>query len=140
MSWSGNRLPLLRDMRLELAHDVLAEAVHGAFAGERHQRDLARLTGLEAHRRAGPHIGPHAARLLAIEPERRIGLEEMIMRADLNGPVARVSDRERRGLAARVERKVAGFDEELAGGHVPVSFAVIARPAQQAEAISIRLR
>src|SRR4029077_7902693 len=84
---------------------------------ERNQRDLARLPRLEPHRRPGRDVEPHAARLLAIELQRRIGLEEMIVRADLDRPVAGVGDGERRGLAAGVERDLAGLDEELAGGH-----------------------
>src|ERR1700722_2434584 len=112
-----NRLPLFRDMRLELAHDFLTETIDRALAGKRDQRDLARLPRLEAHRGAGRDVEAHAARLLAIELERRIGLEEMIMRADLDRPVAGVGDHERHGLAAGVESDFAGLDEHFAGNH-----------------------
>src|SRR5258708_34975559 len=103
---------------LKLAHHVLAEAVPGALAGERDERDVARLPGLEAPRGAGRDVEPHAARLFAVELERRVGLEEVVVRADLDRPVAGVRHRQRHGLAAGVDRDVAGFDEKLAGGHV----------------------
>src|SRR5215469_10813445 len=104
-------------MRSKLSHHVLAEAVHRALAGERDQRDLAGLPGLEAHRGARRDVEPHAARLLAIELQRRIGLEEMIVRADLDRPVAGVGDGERHGLATGVEGDLAGLDEQLARDH-----------------------
>ena len=53
---------------------------------------VARLARLEAHRGAGGDVEPHAARLLAVELQRRIGFEEMIVRADLDRPVAGVGD------------------------------------------------
>src|SRR6185437_15243003 len=96
---------------LKLAHHVLAEAVDGTLAGERDERHLARLPRLEAYRRAGGDGEPHAARLLALEFQGRIGLEEMIMRADLDRPIAGVGDGERRRLAADVELDLAGGDE-----------------------------
>src|SRR5262249_54006777 len=64
-----------------LPHPVPAKAVDPALAGERAQRHLARLPGLEPHRRASRNVEPHAARLPAVERQRRIGLEEMIVRA-----------------------------------------------------------
>src|SRR4029077_20971526 len=100
---------------------------------ERNQRDLARLPRLEPHRRPGRDVEPHAARLLAIELQRRIGLEEMIVRADLDRPVAGVGDGERHGLAAGIERDLAGLDEELAGGHLHLP---LIRHCERSEAIS----
>src|SRR6202011_6282436 len=102
----------------EFAHDVLAKAVDRALACERHQRHLAALARLEAHRRAGRDVEAHAARLLAIEFERRVGLEEMIMRTHLNRPVAGVGHRQPHGLAPGVERDLAFFDEHLTGNHL----------------------
>src|SRR5262249_56130985 len=57
------------------------------------------------------------ARLLALEVQRRIGLEEMIVRADLDRPVAGVGHRQRHGLAAGIELDLAVLDEHLAGDH-----------------------
>src|SRR5262249_196340 len=102
----------------ELAHDVLPETVDDALAGERDQGDAARLARLEPHGRAGRNVEPHAARLLAIELERRIGFKEMIVRADLDRPVAGIGDAQRDQLAALVELDLAILDEELAGDHV----------------------
>ena len=65
--------------------------------------------------RVCPELEAHAVRrrcraacraLFALELQRRVGLEEMIMRADLDRPVAAVGDRERHGLAAGVERSI----------------------------------
>ena len=86
---------LLRRGLIEFAHDFAEESVNDAVAGQRHQRDRAFLAGLEAHRGAGGDVQPEAARGGAIEFERGIGLEEMIMRADLDRPVAGVRDFER---------------------------------------------
>ena len=44
---------------------------------------------------------PEAARRRAIEAQRRVGLEEVVVRADLDRPVAGVRDLHRDRLAAR---------------------------------------
>ncbi|KIU01525.1 hypothetical protein QU38_01175, partial [Staphylococcus aureus] len=102
---------------LQLAHHVAAEAVDRALAGKRHQPHLAALARLEPHRGAGCDIKAHAARLLAIERQRRIGLAEMVVRADLDRPVAGVGNGQRHGLATGIELDVAVLDEEFAGDH-----------------------
>src|SRR4030095_12617262 len=101
----------------ELSHHALTKPVNRALAGERNQRDLARLSRFEAHRRPGGNIEPHAARLFAVELERRIGLEKMIMRADLNRPIAGIGDRQGRGLAAGIELDLTVLDEHFTGDH-----------------------
>src|SRR5262249_48219699 len=102
---------------LELTHHVLPETVDRALAGERNERDLARLPRFKAHRGAGGDIEPHAARLLAVEFQRRIGLGEVIMRADLDRPVAGIGDRLRHRLAAGVDLDLAVLDEHFTGDH-----------------------
>ena len=75
------------------AHDVLAEAVDRALAAIGHEAHLAALARLEAHGGAGRDVEAHAARLRARSNEqRRIGLEEMVVAADLDRPVAGVGD------------------------------------------------
>src|SRR5579872_1864075 len=101
----------------QLSHHVAAEAVDRALARERDEMHLAGLARLEPHGGAGRNIEPHAARLFAIELQRRIGFEEMVMRADLNGPVSGVGDRERDRLAAGIELDLAVLDEEFTGNH-----------------------
>src|SRR3954451_25182501 len=118
------------------SHYVRPKTVDSTLAGERHQRDVARLPRLEPHRGAGRDVEPHAARLSAIELQRRVGLEEMIVRADLDRPVAGVRHRQRHGLAPRVEGDVAVLCEDLAGDHLRLPLIVIARRAEYAEAIS----
>src|SRR5258708_1144905 len=102
---------------LNLAHDGGGETVDFALPGERNEGPAPGLARLEAHRRAGRNVEAHAARLLALEFQRRIGLEEMVVAADLDRPVARIGDRDRHGLAARIERDVAVFGDDLAGNH-----------------------
>src|SRR5580693_7832541 len=82
----------------QLTHQVAAKAVDGALAGERDELHVAGLPRLEAHRGAGRDVEPHAARFLAVELQRRIGLEEMVVRADLDRTVATIGDRERHRL------------------------------------------
>src|SRR5665213_2088617 len=71
------------------------------------EADAAGLAGLEPHRRSGGDIEAKTARLLALESERRIGLVEMIMRADLDRPVAGIGDIERHRRPTGVDLDVA---------------------------------
>ena len=67
-----------------------------AVAGERHQLHVARLAGLEAHGGAGGDVEAHGRAALArSNVQGGVGLGEMIVRADLDRPVAGVGDRER---------------------------------------------
>src|SRR6516165_3305087 len=114
------RFAFFRLSFFQFSHDVLAKAVDGARSGERHEIDVARLPGLETNRRSRWNIEPHAARFLAIELQRRVGFEKMVMGSDLNRPVAGVRDGERKALAAFVQLDLALFDEKFAGDHVEV--------------------
>src|SRR5271156_4011982 len=107
----------MRKLILKFSRDAALEAEHAALAAIGHQLDLAGLAGVEAPRGAGRNIEPHAARRVALEAQRLVGLEEMIMRADLDRPVARVGDLERHALGAGVELDLAGLDEQLTGNH-----------------------
>src|ERR1700750_831068 len=102
----------------QLAHDVAAEAVDHAFSRERDELHVAGLAGLEADGGAGGDVEAHAAGLPAVEFQRGVGLEEMVVRAHLNGTVAGVGHRQRHGLAAGIELDLAVLDEEFAGDHV----------------------
>src|SRR3954468_19459263 len=113
----GGRTTALASDKSQLSHDLTAKAVDDALAGERHDLDIARLSRLEPHGGAGRDIEPHAASLLAVELQRRIGLEEMIVRADLDRTVACVGNRQRRRLAAGIELNLAVLDEEFTGNH-----------------------
>src|SRR5438132_1059447 len=104
-----------RNQRSQFALHVATKTVDHAFAGECDQLHVAGLAGLEAHRGAGGDIEAHAAGFFAVEFQRRIGLEEMVVRADLDRAVAAIGDRQRRGLAAGIEFDLAVLDEEFAG-------------------------
>src|SRR5579862_1444586 len=112
---------------LELSHDVLAEAVYRAPSGDRDERHVARLPGLEAHRRASGDVEPHAAGLFAVEFKRGVGFEEMVVRADLDRPVAAIRDRERDALTPFIDLDFAGLDEIFAGDHVDLIVSARAR-------------
>src|ERR1051326_7116882 len=99
------------------AHPPLSEAINVPVPSEGGQRHLPRLSRLEAHRGAGRNVEPHAARLRAVELERRLGLEEMIVRADLDRPVARIRNRDFHAAAAGVERDLAVLGDDFAGDH-----------------------
>src|SRR5579863_1150777 len=101
----------------QLPHHVAAKAVDGALSRQRDEMHLAGLTGFEPHGGAGGDVEPHAARFLAIEFQRRVGLEEMIVRADLDRAVSGIGNRERDRLPAGVEFDLAVLDEEFAGDH-----------------------
>src|SRR5579883_2083538 len=103
---------------LKLAADLGVEAVDGAPARIGHQAHGPGLPGLEPHRGSGRDVEPVPARLLALELERRIGLEEMIVRADLDRPVAGVGDVERDRLAAGIELDFAVLRQDFPWNHV----------------------
>src|SRR5262245_34246084 len=102
---------------VQVAHNGLAEAEYTAAAGEWHQVDFAGLARLEAHRRAGSDIEAAAARLGAVELQGRVGLGEVVMRADLDRPVAGVGHGEGDGSAPGVELDVAVQSDDLAWDH-----------------------
>ena len=103
---------------VERPHHLAGEAVDDALARQRDQLDRARLARLEAHRGAGRDVEPEAARRGAIEGQRRVGLEEVVVRADLDRPVAGVGDRQRdRRAARRSARARRRRTNEFAGDH-----------------------
>src|SRR3954468_7109628 len=102
---------------LQLAADLGVEPVDGPRARVGNERDVARLPRLEPHRRPGRDVEPHAARLAAVEAQGLVGLEEVVVRADLDRPVAGVGDLEGDGRAALVQEDVAVRGDDLAGNH-----------------------
>src|ERR1700737_3369570 len=128
----------------ELSHHVLPESIDHPLASERDQRDLAGLTGLEAHGRAGGDIEAHTSRSLAIEPQLWIGLEEMVVRADLDRPIATIGDREGNRLAASIELDLTFLDQHFAGDHCVLascsaSRSWLPRIGEHGEGLSYRL-
>ena len=74
----------------ERSLDEAAKAVDdGARRRTRRARRCA-AAGLEAHRGAGRDLQAHAARRVAVEAERSVGFGEVVVRADLDRPVAGV--------------------------------------------------
>src|SRR5688572_16280673 len=83
----------------QLPHHLLPEAPDLALAGEGHELHVACLAGLEADGGAGGDVEAVAAGLGAVEFERRVGLGEVVVRADLDRAVAGVGDGEGDGRA-----------------------------------------
>src|ERR1700690_2548152 len=101
----------------QLPHYFAAEAVDGAFSRERHELHVAGLSRLEPHGGAGGDVEPHAARFFAVEFQRGVGLEEMVVGADLDRSIAGIGDRQGHRLAAGIELDLAVLDEEFTGDH-----------------------
>src|SRR3954469_12366180 len=99
----------------ELSVDPGVEADDTALSGIGDERDLAALPRLEADRRPGWDVEPEAARLLAVEGERGIGLVEVVMRADLDRAVASICDGQGNGRTAGIDLDFAGGDDKFSG-------------------------
>src|SRR5215469_13883176 len=101
----------------ERARDTGVEAVDHARAVIGDEPHGAGLSGLEARRGAGRDVEAEAARLGAVEAERRVGLAEMVVRADLDRPVAGIGDFDLDGLAPLIELDLAGAGDDFSGDH-----------------------
>src|SRR5690606_17547773 len=101
----------------EVAHHPSGEAEYPAPAGQLHQLHLAALPRLEAHRGAGRDVQAHAAGGGAVELQGVVGLEEVVVRADLDRPVAAVGHVQGQGAAAGVELDLAVGNLVFAGDH-----------------------
>ena len=104
-------------MALQGPHDLLAEAEDHPIAGQWDQPDFARLARLETHRRAGGDVEPHAARLLPVEAQARIGLEEVVVRADLDRAIAGIGHFDGDLGSADIELDSAGLGNDFAWNH-----------------------
>src|SRR5690606_5383977 len=113
----------------QLAHDLLVEAEHQPVAAIGDQSHRPRLAGFEPHGAAGGDVQAHAAGLLAIEAERGVGLVEVIVRADLDRPVAGIGHFEGDGRLAGIELDLAVPGDDFAGYHGNSPQAAL-RPAQ----------
>ena len=72
---------------------VVATTNH-LVASDINQRDFFALTGLKADGCPGRNIKSFAVGLFPVEFECRVGLNKMIVAADLNGSVSQVGDRQ----------------------------------------------
>src|SRR3954468_2922161 len=95
----------------------MAEPGYGPASGEWDQGDLPGDARLEPHRGAGGHVEPLPARRLTVDLQRVVGLGEVVVRADLHGPVAGVDHRQRRTRASGVQLHRALARHDLPGDH-----------------------
>jgi hypothetical protein len=77
---------------LQRSHHQTIEAIDVTFAGQHHQLHAARLPRFEAHRRSRRDVEPETARRRAVENQRGIGFGKVIVRTDLDRPVAGVGN------------------------------------------------
>src|SRR5262245_9570432 len=84
------------------------------LTGQRHNRDLFLLAGLEPHRRTRRNAEPEPESLLAVKLERMIGLKEMTVGTDLNGSVGCICNHQFLRRATGVRVNVTGTKENLA--------------------------
>ena len=87
------------------------------IAAEGHELDRPALARLEADGGAGGNVQTEAVGRGAVELERGVGLEEMVVRADLNRSVAGVGDRHADRRAADVQRDLAIGGKNLSRPH-----------------------
>src|SRR5580704_3302744 len=80
---------------IERARLLGPQAGNDSVSGQRHQRHLAGHARLEPHRGAGRDVQPVAAGRGPVEGQRRVGRGEMVVRSDLDRPVAGVLDGQR---------------------------------------------
>src|SRR5258708_29645309 len=103
--------------------NIVVEAVHDGCPVVSDEAHRARLARLEAPRGTGGDVEAEAPRLVAVEAQRRVGLEEMIMRAHLDRPGAGIGDLNIHCLAARIQFPVARRPADFAWDHWPCSSA-----------------
>ena len=106
---------------LELPHHFGLEAIDLARTPQRHEGDVPPLPRLEANRSAGGNVEPHSPGFLAIEAKRRVGLEKVVMAADLDRPIAGAGDLQRHSLRALVELDLSITGDDLAWNQREIS-------------------
>src|ERR1700722_6968175 len=94
-----------------------AQAGHDPGSGQRDQRDRPGHAGLEPYRRPGRDVQPVAAGRGPVEGHRRVGRSEVVVRADLDGPVPGVLHGQLHPVPAGRELDRAVRGEDLTGNH-----------------------
>src|SRR5262249_12955385 len=109
---------LARVRIVQPAADQGIEPVHHAASRVGDQPDLLGVARLKTRRSAAGKVEPHAVGLRAVEDQRLVHLEEVIMGTDLHRPVAGVVDGERDDGSPRVELEIRLVKQVLARNHV----------------------
>src|SRR5690606_28257969 len=99
--------------RWKFAHHLCVEAVYRAFTSERDELHFTRLSRLEANGGARRDVQAEAASYGAVELQRRIYLEEVVVRAYLNGTIAGVAHDHGHRLTVDVQFKFARHGHHL---------------------------
>src|SRR5579863_9417695 len=104
---------------IERAVDLRLQAVDLAQAGQGDELHALGVARLEADGGAGGNVQPEAAGGGTVEAQGVVGLEEMVVRTDLDRAVAGVGDVERDGRQAgvAVEGGRVGRRDDFAGDH-----------------------
>src|SRR5712691_2586219 len=117
---SGLRGPSHRGLPARVVHLAVGERVQAVDLSRPRQLDERHdllVAGLEAHRGARRDVESHAPRLAALEAEGPVGLEEVEMRADLNGPVGRIGYRQLDSPTSFIRDDVALAQDVFARNH-----------------------
>src|SRR5205814_8464846 len=85
--------------------------------GKRDQLDRSLLPRLESHRGSRGDVETKSSRRGTIERQRSVGFREVIMRADLDRPVAGVCNRQADRGPAGIELDLSILCEDFAGNH-----------------------
>ncbi len=93
----------------------IVAAANDFIAGNFHQLDRLGFARLEPHGGARRNVEALAISLGAVESQRRVGFDEMVMAADLNRPVAEIGHGECDGVAAGIQFQFAFQDDASAG-------------------------
>jgi hypothetical protein len=102
---------------VQRTHHRARESKNTACARERDQFDRALLPRLETHRGASGDIEPETARGGAIKAQRLVGLEKMVVRPDLDRPIAGVGDLHPDRAAPGIELDLACLRKKFSRNH-----------------------
>src|SRR5574342_810363 len=116
--WGGFLHRGAQTYRVHPAVSERVEPVDLERAAQFHERDRLLIARLEPNSGAGWHVEPHAPGHCPLEAQRAVDLEEVKVRADLDGPVSRVRDRQKDGAPARIRLDVAVSEDVFAWDHV----------------------
>mmetsp|Transcript_32807 Transcript_32807/g.110574 ORF Transcript_32807/g.110574 Transcript_32807/m.110574 type:complete len:445 (-) Transcript_32807:325-1659(-) len=86
-----------------LAVDEQVARLYDFAAADGDQSDSLGVSRFKPHGRPTGHVEAEAVRLLAVEDERLVRLDEVEVRSDLDGPVSRIDDAELETIPARVQ-------------------------------------
>ena len=77
-------------LSVQIAHDPPGKAEYPAQTGQFNQLNVAALARFKTHGGASRNVQAHAPAFAALEHQRIVGFKEVVVRTDLNRPIATV--------------------------------------------------